>query len=141
MARSLGLTALLLALAAGAATAQEGGPLLAAAELRQALLGKQHRGVTIPEDAPWSECMAPDGRTFYRLGQNDAGRAGRLRIEEPGLACFAYEDDGYAEEQCYHARRNGQGRIVFEQPGARLRFVVVESTPVQSCPKPGDLVS
>jgi len=132
-----------LALSSGRIEAQAqgaGGAPLSASELKRLLSGVQQRGITDPGGEPWSECMAPDGSTYYRAGPDDPGREGRLRILEPGLACFSYEDDDFGDEQCFEGYRDAAGGLSFRQPGSRLRFVILESVPVSYCPRGSELV-
>src|SRR5579871_4014312 len=53
----------------------------------------------------WRECIDPKGNTLY---ETPAGvEHGKLRIDESGQACFAYEDTKFQQWDCFSTSRTG----------------------------------
>jgi hypothetical protein len=135
--RSLAM-GLAMGLAASPAAAQiaKDGFAMNAVQLKSALFGIEMSGFSPTYGFAWRECIQPDGQTLYETPEG--AMKGRLTISLKGLACFAYEDDGYSTPACYTTLRTTAGfRFEGEVEGVFVAKQVV--TGVKSC-KPQELI-
>ncbi|MBL8550492.1 MAG: hypothetical protein JNJ73_10945 [Hyphomonadaceae bacterium] len=135
-------------LLAAAASAQEEqeyrpaeGPGLGAAEVRAAILGYHLSGEVVGGEGAWSECIDPEGRTWWRM--EDFVSQGRVEVKSDGQACFRYSHTQFRREVCWTMRREGSGegeRLRFDLVnGDSLPLVVTARRKVASCPGDGPM--
>jgi hypothetical protein len=135
-------------LLAPAAFAQLAKPVtgMSAAEAKAALFGIDMQGYAAALDEHgqpqgkgmnWRECITPKGETLY---ETPGGiEHGRLKINERGQACFAYEGTGYKDWNCFSAGKVATG---FRFVGGFGDVFVTTSvqTGVKSCKARSDLI-
>lgn len=143
------LAACVLAFGAGAARAQtvgEPGPVLSAKDAKVALFGIDMQGYVQETDAAakttgrgmsWRECIDPKGETLYETpGRTEHGR---LRIDDEGQACFAYEGTDYSDWSCFSAARAPKG-FRFVGSFGDVFVTTLVRTGVKSCKPRSDLI-
>jgi hypothetical protein len=101
-----GLMAVALAAPATAQLARDAAALTEA-QLKTALFGIEMTGFSPTYNFSWRECIQPNGETMYYTPEGVM--RGRLTITNTGLACFAYEDDGYTTPACYKTKQTDKG--------------------------------
>lgn len=136
-------------LAALPACAQAGGgsaPVMSAKDAKAALFGIDMQGYVQETDADgaetgrgmsWRECIDPKGETLY---ETPAGvEHGRLRIDDEGQACFAYEHSGFTDWNCFSAARAPRGFRFVGSFGDVFVTTLVRKG-VKSCKPRSDLI-
>ena len=115
-------------------------------EAKAALFGVDMQGYEMALDetgAPsgrgmnWRECVNPKGETLYET----PGRTvhGRLRINPGAQACFAYEENGFKEWNCFQAMKTATG-FRFTSNFGDVFITTLVRTGVKSCKPRSDLI-
>lgn len=132
---------------APAAVAQLAKPgVMSAAEAKAALFGIDMQGYAAALDAHgqpagkamnWRECITPKGETLY---ETPAGiEHGRLKIDARGQACFAYQDTGYKQWNCFSTGKVATG-FRFDGGFGDVFVTTSVQTGVKSCKPRSDLI-
>lgn len=103
------------------------------AELKAALFGIHLYGTTTDFGMTWDECIEPGGNTRYVTPAGEL--QGRLTISPKGLACFAYEDDGFEAPQCFVVRRTKDGFSLVGEYGGEAFVTTKVVRGIRTCEK------
>lgn len=63
-------------------------------------------------DEYWTECIDLNGDTIYYFAGEV--KRGKMKLYDPGVMCFAYDEADAETDNCFTARRLGSDQYVFE---------------------------
>ena len=106
---------------------------MSAAEVKAALFGIHLYGTTADFGMTWDECIEPGGNTLYTTPGGTM--QGRLTISSRGLACFAYEDDGFKTPECFVVRRNKDSLVLTGEFGGEAFVTTKVVRGIRTCEK------
>ena len=95
------------------------------------------KGATTGKGMNWRECINPKGETLYET----PGRTvhGRLKIIDGAQACFAYEESGFKQWNCFQAMKTATG-FRFTSNFGDVFVTTLVRTGVKSCKPRSDLI-
>lgn len=138
MWRSIGIGMLALSGVALADTGARMHSVVSAAELRVELYGVRLAGVAGLDQAPWEECIEPDGTSVYRF--RGVEQVGFMHIHDNGVVCFDY-GQGHQSTNCFRVSRRGDGYTFYGGAGSGGVFEATQvEREIETCPRsPGPL--